>query len=70
MMSFDKTADKLLDIFSDIRFSDDDLIYVARSCVLRAEHIVILDRMMLLTENIKGQLDFLIGANYEQDTLF
>jgi len=69
-MSFDKTADKLLDIFSDIRFSDDDLIYVARSCVLRAEHIVILDRMMLLTENIKGQMDFLIGANDEQDTLF
>ena len=69
-MSFDKTADKLLDIFSDIRLSDDDLIYVARSCVLRAEHIMILDRMMLLTENIKGQMDFLIGVNDEQDTLF
>ena len=62
-MTFDKTADKLLNIFSDIRLSDDDLLYVARSCVLRAENITILDRMMLLTENIKGQMDFLIGAN-------
>lgn len=69
-MTFDKTADKLLNIFSDIRLSDDDLLYVARSCVLRAENITIIDRMMLLTENIKGQMDFLIGANDEQDTLF
>lgn len=69
-MTFIKTADKIIDLFSSRSLSDDDIKYVARYVVLRVDDISITDRMLHFANKLDEQLNFVIGEKYEQDTLF
>lgn len=69
-MTFIKTADKIIDLFSNQNLSNDDIKYVARYVVLRVDDISITDRMIHFANKLDEQLNFVIGEKYEQDTLF
>lgn len=68
---FQKYADKILDIFSDSRITDDDLMYVAFYTVINAYPEVVLDRVIEYTEHIKFERKRIReDRSNVQDTLF
>lgn len=68
---FEKAAQKVLDVFSDGRVRDHDLMYVAFYTVINAYPEVVLDRIIEYTEHIKFERDRIREEqNYVQDTLF
>lgn len=68
---FQKYADKILQIFSDNRVTDEDLMYVAFYTVINAYPEVVLDRIVEYTEHIKLERQRIKeDRNYVQDTLF
>lgn len=68
---FEKAAQKVLDVFSDGRIRDHDLMYVAFYTVINAYPEVVLDRIIEYTEHIKFERDRIREEqSYVQDTLF
>lgn len=68
---FQKNADKILEIFSDGRIRDHDLMYVAFYTVINAYPELVLDRIIEYTEHIKFERERIKeDRNYVQDTLF
>lgn len=68
---FEKAAQKVLDVFSDGRIRDHDLMYVAFYTVINAYPDVVLDRIIDYTEHIKFERNRLReDERYAQDTLF
>lgn len=67
----DKTADKIIDAFSDMRVTDGDMIYVAMQVVYRANPVEILHRVVDFGEQIKWEIDnSRKDRRYVQDSLF
>ena len=68
---FEKSAQKILDIFSDGRIRDHDLMYVAFYTVINAYPEVVLDRIIEYTEHVKFERQRIKeDQNYVQDSLF
>lgn len=68
---FQKYADKILEIFSDGRVRDNDLMYLAFYTVVNAYPELVLDRIIEYTEHIKFERERIKeDRNYVQDTLF
>lgn len=68
---FEKSAHKILDVFSDGRIRDHDLMYLAFYTVVNAYPEVVLDRVIEYTEHIKFERNRIReDQNYVQDTLF
>ena len=68
---FQKAAQKVLDVFSDGRIRDHDLMYVAFYTVVDAYPEIVLDRIIEYTEHIKFERNRIKEErSYVQDTLF
>ena len=68
---FEKAAQKVLDVFSDGRIRDHDLMYVAFYTVINAYPEVVLDRIIEYTEHVKFERKRIQeDQNYVQDSLF
>lgn len=68
---FEKAAQKILDVFSDGRVRDHDLMYVAFYTVINAYPEVVLDRIIEYTEHLKYERDRIKeDEQYVQDSLF
>jgi hypothetical protein len=68
---FEKAAQRLLDVFSDGRIRDHDLMYVAFYTVINAYPEVVLDRIADFAEHVKFERQRIKeDQNYVQDTLF
>jgi len=68
---FEKAAQKVLDIFSDGRIRDHDLMYVAFYTVVNAYPEAVLDRVIDFAEHVKYERTRIKEEQaYVQDTLF
>jgi len=68
---FEKAAQKILDVFSDGRIRDHDLMYVAFYTVINAYPDIVLDRLVEYTEHVKFERTRIReDQEYVQDTLF
>ena len=68
---FEKAAQKVLDVFSDGRVRDHDLMYVAFYTVINAYPEVVLDRIMDFASHIEFERNRIKeDREYVQDTLF
>lgn len=68
---FEKAAQKVLDVFSDGRIRDHDLMYVAFYTVINAYPEIVLDRIVDFVEHVKFERTRIReDQNYVQDTLF
>lgn len=68
---FEKHAQKILDIFSDGRVRDHDLMYIAFYTVINAYPEIVLDRIIEYTEHVKFERNRIKEEQgYVQDTLF
>lgn len=68
---FEKAAQKILDVFSDGRIRDHDLMYVAFYTVINAYPEVVLDRLIEYTEHVKFERQRIKeDTQYVQDSLF
>ena len=68
---FEKAAQKILDVFSDGRIRDHDLMYVAFYTAINAYPDVVLDRIVEYTEHVKFERNRIKeDMRYAQDTLF
>jgi hypothetical protein len=68
---FERAALKILDVFSDGRIRDHDLMYVAFYTVINAYPEIVLDRLMEFTEHVKFERTRIRKEQgYAQDTLF
>lgn len=67
----EKSADKIVDAFSDMRVTDDELMYVAMYVVMRAQPRQILDRVIEFGEQVKWEINNeRRNTAYVQDELF
>lgn len=68
---YEKAAHKILDVFSDGRIRDHDLMYVAFYTVVNAYPEIVLDRLIDYTEHVKYERQRIRkDQQYAQDTLF
>ena len=68
---FEKAAQKVLDVFSDGRIRDHDLMYVAFYTVINAYPEIVLDRIVDFVEHVKFERTRIKeDQQYVQDTLF
>jgi hypothetical protein len=68
---FEKAAQKILDVFSDGRIRDHDLMYVAFYTVINAYPDIVLDRLVEYTEHVQFERKRIReDQQYVQDTLF
>lgn len=68
---FEKGAQKILDVFSDGRIRDHDLMYVAFYTVINAYPEVVLDRIADFANHVEYERNRIReDQNYVQDTLF
>jgi hypothetical protein len=68
---FEKAAQKILDVFSDGRIRDHDLMYVAFYTVINAYPEIVLDRIVDFVEHVNFERARIReDQNYVQDTLF
>lgn len=68
---FEKSALKLLDVFSDGRIRDHDLMYVAFYTVINAYPEVVLDRIADFARHVEWERNRIKEDNkYVQDSLF
>lgn len=71
MKRYEKAAMKILDVFSDGRVRDHDLMYVAFYTVVNAYPSQVLDRLVDYVEHVKVERARMEATRgYEQDTLF
>lgn len=66
-----RMADKIIDAFSDMRITDDELVYVAMYTVIRAQPRHILERVVEYGEQVKWEIrNDRRNKEYVQDGLF
>jgi len=53
----ERAADKLVDVFSDIRIEERELVYVAMYVVMRAQPKEVLDRVVEFGEQVKWEIN-------------
>ena len=68
---FEKAANKILDVFSDGRITNHDLMYVAFYTAINARPDIVLDRLVEYTEHVKFERNLIReDSQYVQDSLF
>ena len=66
----ERGADKIMDVFSDLRVEDKEIMYVAMYCVIKAND-AILDRIVEFADQIHWEINNRKeNRNYVQDDLF
>ena len=67
----DRAADKIIDVFSDLRINEHEMMYVAMSVVIRAQPRQILERVVEFGEQVKWEINNeRRNTQYVQDELF
>jgi hypothetical protein len=67
----ERSADRLIDAFADMRITDDEMMYVAMYCVIKARPSQILERMVEFGEQLKWEINNdRRNDKYVQDNLF
>lgn len=67
----EKAANKIIDVFSDLRIDDKELIYLAMYVVIRSQPRHILDRVVEFGEQVKWEIaNERTNKNAYQDSLF
>jgi len=67
----ERVADKLVDAFADMRVTDQELMYVAMYCVIKAQPSQILERMVEFGEQLKWEINNdRRNDKYVQDNIF
>jgi hypothetical protein len=57
MRRIERAADKLVDVFSDMRIEERELVYVAMYVVMRAQPKEVLDRVVEFGEQVKWEIN-------------
>jgi hypothetical protein len=71
MKRYERAAQKILDVFSDGRITNHDMMYVAFYTVANAYPTLVLDRIIEYTEHIKVEIERQEKYNgFIQDSLF
>lgn len=66
----ERSADRVMDAFADIRIEDKEIMYVAMYCVIKSNP-AILERLVEFAEQIKWEIEHRKESNrYVQDNLF
>lgn len=67
----ERIADRIVDVFSDMRVTDSELIYVAMYVVIKAQPATIVERVVEFGEQVKWELNNnRKNKGYIQDGLF
>jgi N-acetyl-gamma-glutamylphosphate reductase len=67
----EKSADKIVDAFADMRVTDEELMYVAMYVVMRSQPRQILDRVLEFGEQLKWEINNeRRNTGYVQEQLF
>lgn len=67
----EKAAERIVDAFSDLRITDQELVYVAMYTVIKAHPVQILERVVEFGEQVKWEINNgRRNSNYVQDQLF
>lgn len=67
----ERSADKIIDAFADLRIDDSEIMYVAMYVVIKSQSRQIVDRVVEFGEQVKWELNNRRENNsYVQDNLF
>ena len=67
----ERAADKIVDAFSDMRITDQELIYVAMYTVMKSQPTIIVERIVEFGEQVKWEIrNDRRNKEYIQDGLF
>lgn len=67
----ERVADKIVDAFSDMRITDQELIYVAMYTVMKSQPTIIVERIVEFGEQVKWEIrNDRRNKEYIQDGLF
>ena len=67
----ERSADKILDAFADLRINDNELMYVAMYVVIKAQSGQLLSRVVEFGEQVKWEINNRReNTQYVQDNLF
>ena len=67
----ERSADKILDAFADLRINDNELMYVAMYVVIKAQRGQLLSRVVEFGEQVKWEINNRKeNTSYVQDNLF
>lgn len=67
----ERSADKILDAFADLRIQDQELMYVAMYVVIKSQNRQLLDRVVEFGEQVKWEINSRKeNTSYVQDNLF
>ena len=67
----ERVADKIVDAFSDMRITDQELIYVAMYTVMKSQPTIIVERIVEFGEQVKWEIkNDRRNKEYVQDGLF
>ncbi len=67
----ERSADKIIDAFADMRIEDREMMYVAMYVVMKAGNRQLLDRVVEFGEQVKWEINNRReNAEYVQDNLF
>lgn len=67
----ERSADKILDAFADLRINDNELMYVAMYVVIKAQSGQLLSRVVEFGEQVKWEINNRReNTEYVQDNLF
>jgi F0F1-type ATP synthase gamma subunit len=67
----ERVADKIVDAFSDMRITDQELIYVAMYTVMKSQPRIIVERIVEFGEQVKWEIkNDRQNKEYVQDGLF
>lgn len=71
MKLYERYSKKILDVFSDGKVTNHDLMYIAFYTVINAYPPIVLDRIIEYTEHVKVERERIAQSReYIQDTLF
>jgi hypothetical protein len=67
----ERSADKIIDAFADLRIDDKEIMYVAMYVVIKSQSRQIIERVVDFGEQVKWELDNRReNTQYVQDNLF
>ena len=67
----ERSADKILDAFADLRINDNEMMYVAMYVVIKAQNGQLLSRVVEFGEQVKWEINNRReNTQYVQDNLF
>ena len=67
----ERAAEKIVDAFSDMRITDQELIYVAMYTVMKSQPRIIVERIVEFGEQVKWEIrNDRQNKEYQQDGLF